>query len=107
MTAYRNLYYEHYRENESLNYWELEDRVLPYMVLIHDKHKRENFRKFLISEGFECVTWNDSYPGVLVNMQFRRFGLIHRPCNFAHVNNHDYTLDEFMNKIYNTPEKKV
>jgi hypothetical protein len=27
MTAYRNLYYEHYRENESLNYWELEDRV--------------------------------------------------------------------------------
>ena len=97
-----NVYYKHYEENCTKNYWDLEEKVLPYMVLICNKEEREAFRQFLESENFVCVTWNSLYPGVLVNMQFRRFALIHRPCHFSCVNDRDYSVDSFMNEVYNT-----
>ena len=95
---YADMYYENYHDENCPD----QEEVLPYMVLIHDHSKREKFKSFLESDGFSCMDWNDQYPGVLVNTRFKRFRLIHRPCRFPCVKSHDYTINEFMDKIYNS-----
>lgn len=101
------LYYEHYADNCHGIYWDMSSKSLPYMVLIHDFEKRQKFHDFLKSEGFQCVTWNYEYPGVLVNMNFRRFGLICRACRYGCVNNRNYSLEEFMSEVYRKPDSPV
>ncbi len=92
------VYYEHYRENCKGAYWE-ERKSLPYMVLECDKAKREEFKEILKRKGFRCVAWNDSYPGVLVNVELKRFGMINRACKHSCVDDRNYSIDEFMVKI--------
>lgn len=70
------------------------------MVLIKDRELREMFKNYLEAKGFKCVSWNDSYLGVLVNVELRRFGLINRPCKHSCVNDHDYSIDEFFLAVY-------
>lgn len=76
------------------------ERVLPYMVLERDRVKREGFRAFLEAEGFKLLTWNPDFAGVLVNMEFRNFGLIYLPCKHACVNDRNYSIQEFMDEVY-------
>ena len=97
------VYYEHYAEKCNDAYWE-EEKILPYMVLERDKEKREEFKTYLLSIGYRCCTWNDYYPGVLVNTRFKRFALIHRACNFSHVENKNYSIEEFKEKILGNQE---
>ena len=90
------VYYEHYYRE---NYWE-QKKYIPYMVLIKDKELREMFKDYLETNDFQCVSWNDSYLGVLVNVELRRFGLINRPCKHSCVNDYNYSIDEFLMEVY-------
>ncbi len=90
------VYYEHYYREQ---YWE-QKKYTPYMVLIKDKELREMFREYLESKGFQKVSWNDSYLGVLVNVELRRFGLINRACKHSCVNDHNYSIGEFFLEVY-------
>ena len=78
------------------------ERVLPYMVLERNRGKREEFRAFLETEGFKLLTWNPDFSGVLVNMEFRNFGLIYLPCKHACVNDRNYSIQEFLDEVYYT-----
>ena len=95
---WHKVYYEHYGDGTYEDYWE-EKKVLPYMVRETNKEKREAFKEYLIEKGFECCGWNDSYPGILVNVEFKRFAMIHRPFSFSHKNNRDYTISQFKYEI--------
>lgn len=99
------VYYEHYMEDGNDRYWERDKKSMPYMVLIRDREEREAFRAFLKSEGLRCVAWNHDYPGVLVNMELRRFGLIHFACKHSCVGDRNYTREEFMKEVHE-PSKK-
>ena len=92
---WHKVYYEHYGDNTYVE----EKKVLPYMVRETNKDKREAFRDYLIEKGFECCSWNDSYPGILVNIEFKRFAMIHRPCSFSRKNDRDYTISQFKYEI--------
>lgn len=94
------VYYEHYMENCMGRYWE-EEKYIHYMVNIHDKNKREKFRRFFESESFTCVDWNPDYTGVLVNIKLRRFALIYMACRHSCVDERPYTPEEFMDEVYN------
>ena len=98
-TELMELYYEDYISNYCNSWWKAR-RVLPYMVFERSSEKRERFRAFLKDEGFKQVTWNDSYLGILVNMEFRNFGLVNRPVKFARVNDRDYSIQEFIDEVY-------
>lgn len=88
------LYYEHYEENCKGAYWE-EEKYIPYMVLIYDKELQEKFKVELINLGFSCVTWNYTYPGILVNLELKRFGKITKPCKHSCFDDYNYTYEEF------------
>ena len=100
MDAYYKDYNLHCHDRE---WFDNAKRVLPYMVLEKDRKKREKFRAFLEAEGFKLLTWNPDFAGVLVNMEFRNFGLIYLPCKHACVNDRNYTIQEFMDEVYNRP----
>lgn len=95
------VYYEHYAENCRGRYWEMEPKQTPYMVLIKDAAKRNGFKAYLTEKGFRCVGWNQDYPGVLVNMKLRRFALITKACKHSCVDDRNFTLDEFISKVFN------
>lgn len=94
------VYYEHYAENCHLKYWELEPKLIPYMVLIKDIGERNSFKDFLKEKGFTCVGWNNAYPGVLVNMELRRFAQIEKACKHSCMGDRDFTLGEFMSEVF-------
>ena len=100
MDAYYKDYNLHCHDRE---WFDNAERVLPYMVHEKDRKKREEFRAFLEAEGFKLLTWNPDFAGVLVNMEFRNFGLIYLPCKHACVNDRNYTIQEFMDEVYNRP----
>lgn len=87
-----------YYENPTGSYWERK-KYTPYMVLIRDFEEREAFRELLEERGFKLVTWNRYYPGVLVNMELKRFGLIYRPCKHSCVDDRNYTVKEFLIEV--------
>lgn len=95
-----DVYYEFYSESCGNDAVSRGPKTTPYMVLIRDHKTRESFRTFLKGKGFRCVDWNPDYPGVLVNMELRRFGLIYRACKHSCVDDRNYTLDEFMQEIF-------
>lgn len=101
-----DVYYEHYSESCGNENVSRGSKIIPYMVLICDYKTREEFRTFLKSKGFRCVDWNHDYPGVLVNMELRRFGLIYRACRHSCVDDRNYTLDEFMQEVFVPWENK-
>ena len=92
------VYYEHYAEKCNDAYWE-EEKILPYMVLERDKEKGEEFKTYLLSIGYRCCSWNDSYPGVLVNTKLKRFALITKAASFGHLNCKNYSIEEFVDKF--------
>ena len=92
------VYYENYAANAQGLYWE-EQKSLPYMVLVREKPKREHLKQILKSKGFRCVAWNDDYPGILVNTNLKRFGMIHAACKHACINDRNYSFDEFIDEI--------
>lgn len=100
-TELMNLYYKDYTSNcNSLEWLNRRERILPYMVFERSPEEREKFRVFLKKEGFLEVTWNGSYLGILVNMEFRNFGLVNRPVKFARVNDRNYSIQEFIDEVY-------
>ena len=101
MDAYYKNYSLRCRNKE---YIDNAERVLPYMVLEKDRKKREAFRAFLETEGFTLLTWNSDFAGVLVNMEFRNFGLIYLPCKHGCVNNRNYSIQEFLDEVYYAPQ---
>ena len=62
---------------DDLEWLKTKKRILPYIVHERDPEEREKFRAFLESEGFIRETGSAIYPDVLVNMEFRIFGLIY------------------------------
>ncbi|MCD8106791.1 MAG: hypothetical protein LUE20_02360 [Oscillospiraceae bacterium] len=100
------VYYEHYRQNCKGAYWE-ERKSLPYMVLERDKAKQEEFKEILKRKGFQCVAWNDSYSGILVNVELKRFGMINRACKHSCVDDRNYSIDEFTVEILGSATKKL
>lgn len=72
---------------------------VPYMVIIQDKTKRNDFKQQLINLGYNCEDWNESYPGVLVNVDLKNFALISKACKHKCVDNRNYTKEEFKQEI--------
>ena len=93
------VYYEHYSENCRDRYWEIEDKSIPYMVIIRDKEDREAFKSSLQELGLQCVAWNGDYPGVLVNMKLMRFGMIEKACKHSCVDDRNFSRFEFTQEI--------
>ena len=94
------VYYENYAERCNDAYWE-EPISIPYGVYDRNPKHRKAFYRFLKSEEFKCVDWNDTYPLILVNMEFKRFGLIYRPVAHKCVDSRRYTIQEFLDEVYN------
>lgn len=85
------VYYEHYANGKG------DDgrRVLPYMVNCLNDGEAKRLFDLLKSSGYQCVAWNVGFH-VLVNTEFRRFGMIHYPCKHSCVDDRIYTLEEFL-----------
>ncbi|MDD5994585.1 MAG: hypothetical protein PUC49_07010 [Clostridiales bacterium] len=94
------VYYRHYRENCQENYWEMEEESMPYMILFPSVSEMHDFMKVLQKDGLQCVASNHSYCGLLVNLDLKRYGVIHRACKFTCVENRDYTPEEFKREVY-------
>ncbi|MCD8200663.1 MAG: leucine-rich repeat domain-containing protein [Clostridia bacterium] len=75
-------------------------KYVPYMVRIADEEERENFRRFLETEGFDCRSWNPWYKGVLVNFDLKRFGLIRHPCHYECAEDRTYLREDFLEEVY-------
>lgn len=99
----KDVYYKDYSLHCHDKEWlDNAERVLPYMVLETDRTKREEFRTFLEAEGFKLLTWNPDFTGVLVNMEFRNFGLIYLPVKFPCVDGRGYSIQKFKDEVYYT-----
>lgn len=94
------VYYRHYRENCQEKYWEMEEKSMPYMILFPSVSKMNDFMQELQRDGLQCVASNDSYRGLLVNLDLKRYGVIHRACKFGCLGNRDYTPEEFRKEVY-------
>lgn len=96
---FREVYYENGNINRDGD-GPKEPMVIPYGVYEKDRAKREEFYNFLKAEGFRCVSWNYSYPLVLVNMELHRFALIQLPTYYTMVDARRYTMEEFLEEVY-------
>lgn len=92
------VYYKNYAKNCKGKYWE-EEKSLPYIVLERDVKKRNSFYGYLASKGFKCVSWNYSYPAILVNPKLMRFGMINKAAKYPSIDEKNYTIDEFKEEI--------
>lgn len=95
------VYYKNYKENCMGAYWK-EERVLPYMVHIRDFKERESFKNYLINNGYKCVEWDDSYPVVLINIEFKKFALIRHADSHNCVGDRIYSKSEFLSEVLNS-----
>lgn len=94
------VYYRHYRENCQEKYWEMEEKSMPYMILFPSVSKMHDFMLELQRNGLQYVASNHSYRGLLVNLDLKRYGVIHRACKFGSLGNRDYTPDEFRKEVF-------
>ena len=94
------VYYRYYRENSQEKYWEMEEKSMPYMLLFPSVSEMHDFMKVLQKDGLQCVASNRSYCGLLVNLDLKRYGVIHRACKFACVGNRNYKPEEFKREVY-------
>lgn len=94
------VYYRYYRENSQEKYWEMEEKSMPYMLLFPSVSEMHDFMKVLQKDGLQCVASNHSYCGLLVNLDLKRYGVIHRACKFACVGNRNYKPEEFKREVY-------
>ena len=92
------VYYKNYAKNCKGKYWE-EERSLPYIVLERDLKKRNAFYGYLTSRAFKCVSWNYSYPAILVNTKLMRFGMITKAAKHPSIDDRLYTIHEFKEEI--------
>lgn len=84
------VYYEHYSNRKG------DDgrKELPYMVACLNDGDTKKLFDLLKSSGYQCVAWNVGCH-VLVNTEFRRFGMIHYPCKHSCVDDRAYPFEEF------------
>ena len=94
------VYYEHYAENCKEQYWEMEKKSLPYMVLFPSVEAMWQFMQTLEGDGLRCVSANRDYKGLLVNLELMRYGVIHRACKHACVDDRNFAPEEFRSEIY-------
>ena len=73
---------------------------MPYMILFLSVSEMHDFMKVLQRDGLQCVASNHSYRVLLVNLDLKRYGVIHRACKFGCLGNRDYTPDEFRKEVY-------
>ena len=94
------VYYRNYGESCTEKSGEMEEKSIPYMVLFPSAKEMHDFMEMLKKDGLQCVASNDTYKGLLVNLDLKRYGVIHRACKFACVGNRDYTPEEFKREVY-------
>ena len=84
------VYYRNYGESCTEKSGEMEEKSIPYMVLFPLAKEMHDFMKVLQKDGLQCVASNDTYKGLLVNLDLKPYGVIHRACKFACVGNRNY-----------------
>lgn len=94
------VYYRKYGESCTEKNEEMEEKSIPYMVLFPSAKEMHDFMEMLKKDGLQCVASNDTYKGLLVNLDLKRYGVIHRACKFTCVENRDYTPEEFKKEVY-------
>ena len=94
------VYYRNYGESCAEKSGEMEGKSIPYMVLFPSAKEMHDFMEMLKTDGLQCVASNHSYCGLLVNLDLKRYGVIHRACKFTCVENRDYTPEEFKKEVY-------
>lgn len=94
------VYYRNYGESCTEKSGEMEEKSIPYMVLFPSAKEMHDFMEMLKTDGLQCVASNDTYKGLLVNLELKRYGVIHRACKFTCVENRDYTPEEFKKEVY-------
>lgn len=94
------VYYRNYGESCTEKSGEMEEKSIPYMVLFPSAKEMHDFMEMLKKDGLQCVASNDTYKGLLVNLDLKRYGVIHRACKFACVGNRDYKPEEFKREVY-------
>lgn len=102
---FSEIYYEHYAENCRKNYWDLEEKSIPYLVSFSNFNERNQFMVFLNEQGFQCVNNSDSYKAILVNLQLKRYAVITKACKQLCVGYRTYSPDEFMKEVYELWQK--
>lgn len=100
------LYYKNYSENCKDKYWEMEKKILPYMIGFESVPEMFGFIEELKKDGFSSAGTNRSYRHLLVNLEFKRYGVIYRACGHGCVDSHVYTIEEFKKDIYVPWSKK-
>lgn len=100
MPMLMEVYYRHYRENCREKYWEMEEKSMPYMILFPSVTEMHDFMEVLQKDGLHCVASNHSCCGLLVNLDLKRYGVIHRACQFSCVEKRSYTPEEFRKEVY-------
>ena len=98
------LYYEHYRENARTNYWELEEKILPYGVKFETTEAQQAYAEKLRLKGFRDVGTLKCFH-LFINIKTKRFGSPMYACHYALVNDQLYSAEEF-DEILKEEEKK-
>ena len=88
------LYYEHFRENAQKNYWELEEKIIPYGLKFETTEARQEYIDKLERKGFRSVGTLAGYH-LFVNIKTKRFGSPMYSCHYALVNDRLYSPEEF------------
>ena len=81
-------------------YWEKESKSIPYMILFPSADEMHRFMEVLRGDGLRCVASNSDYKGLLVNLELRRYGVIHFACKHSCVGDRNYTPNEFISEVY-------
>lgn len=58
------------------------------------------FEAVLEEDGLGCISSNESYPALLVNLELMRFAVILKPCKYSCVGDHDWSPEEFLREVY-------
>ena len=98
------LYYEHYRENSQKNYWELEEKIIPYGVEFETIEAQQEYIDKLEREGFRSVGTLAGYH-LFVNIRTKRFGSPMYACHYTLVDDKLFSPEEF-EKILRKEDRK-
>ena len=90
---WEEVYYEHYEDNCLDAYWE-EQKVLPYSVLCKEEKEKRQLCKLLGKYGFKGVGGDPRLKGILINIQFKRWCFYPRPASMSCINGRDYSFEE-------------
>ena len=94
------VYYEKYPVKDGKN-----KKFLPYFVNCESVSNKNAIIRKLKKDGFLCVSDNDGYRHILVNLKLKRVATIHAPCFHSCVDKKVYSYKEFFKVIYPKKQK--